>query len=281
MATDLPIIRNVTFGSDVEFFVAQAKGKQIVSAEGYIPGTKKDPARFGTGGFATQLDNVLAEGNIPPAEDVYVLGHHMETLRRHLNELLKPHKLITVGLAAAHIPEKFLQTENAKHFGCDPSYNCWTLAEEKVTPTDPTLRSAGFHIHVGYDKPQEEINIAIARVLDACLGLAAVVSEPKSERRTVGYGKSGNFRHQPHGVEYRTLSSWFADRPNRIHWVFNSAKFTIDSVFYYSRMMKAVKLVTSAGDDIQEAINTDNAVKARKLLTKMPFNPLNHWGPTY
>jgi hypothetical protein len=115
------MINNITLGSDVEFFVGDIKApKKISTAEGLIPGTKKSPAPFGVKGFATQLDNVLAEGNIPPSNNAYDFAANMITLRRHLDASLKSHGKCTVAIPAAKIPEEFLQTENAKTFGCDP-----------------------------------------------------------------------------------------------------------------------------------------------------------------
>lgn len=265
-------IKNITLGSDVEFFVADEKGS-IASAEGIVPGTKREPFKFksaifpGLDGFATQLDNVLAEGNIPPAISTEAFVSYMEELRAHLSGVVAKKKLKLVAQADAKVPEKYLQTENAKAFGCDSSFNCWTLAEEPVTPTQPTLRTAGFHIHVGYTNPSRELNIAIARAFDVSLGLGAVVFEPKNERKALGYGKAGNFRHQPHGVEYRVLSSWWAQDKAHIRWAAQYAVQTLRALNGHDgqSITSIMREMTKMAVPIQDAINTQNIAQASEL----------------
>jgi hypothetical protein len=258
-------LKNVLIGSDVEFFAGASNGK-IASAEGFIPGTKKEPFRFNPKipGFATQLDNILAEGNIPPCKSVYEFATNMEILRAHIDQVLGKHKLHSIAQADADVPEKYLQTENAKEFGCDTSYNCWTLEPEPVTPTQPTLRTAGFHIHIGYDNPSKELNIALARALDISLGLSTVGYEPASKRRELGYGRAGNFRHQPHGVEYRVLSSWWARDSSHISWVAIHALETTRR-FNMGTVIPMIRGISLLGNDVQGAINTNDTKLARDV----------------
>ncbi len=252
-------LKNILIGSDVEFFAADSNGK-IASAEGFIPGTKKEPFRFNPNipGFATQLDNILAEGNIPPARDTTTFCNNMASLRAHIDQVLGKHKLKSIAQADANVDKKYLQTENAKEFGCDISYNCWTLEPEPVTPTQPTLRTAGFHIHIGYDNPSKELNIALARALDISLGLSTVGYEPASKRRELGYGRAGNFRHQPHGVEYRVLSSWWARDDRHIRWVASHALETTKR-FNMGSTIPMIKGISQLGADVQKAINENDA----------------------
>ena len=267
------LINDFTLGSDVEFFVAHRSNGSIASAEGFIPGTKKEPFRFDKNqGFGTQLDNVLAEGNIPPTRDARIFSASITKLRTHLDNVLREHELKIVERADAIIPEKYLQTENAQSFGCDPSYNAWTLKEERINMdiAKTGLRSAGFHIHIGYENPSEEINIAIIRVLDATLGLQCAMVEPRSQRREVGYGLAGSFRHQPHGVEYRTPSSWMA-QGRFPHWVaaYTSQVISVNLGTHsggMKRVISRMKVLTEMGDKIQEAINTQSAAKAESAL---------------
>lgn len=265
------LVDNMKIGADIEWFVADKTGK-IVSAEGYIQGTKAAPFKFDPKEpfFATQLDNVLAEGNIPPAANDVSFRTSVKTLQEYIDGVLKPHGLYTVARAAARLEEKYLQTENAKTFGCDPSLNCWTLKEEEIKPTDPLLRSAGFHIHVGYDNPNEEVNIAIARLLDCTLGVASVLIEPPNERRKVGYGRSGSMRHQPHGCEYRSLSSYYADskNPNRLYYLHQAVYSIVQRALGQNRekiAMTLMETISKKADEVQEAINTSDRAAAWRL----------------
>lgn len=267
----MQLVRNFQFGSDVEFFVSDNKGN-IASAEGFIPGTKKEPKLFVTGNkyFATQLDNVLAEGNIPPTADVEEFVAHMMQLRKHIDDTLVPHGLVTVAQAAAQVPSEFLQTENAKTFGCDESYNCWTQLVEEVTPgNDPNLRTAGFHIHIGYDDPSPEVNIAIARALDLSVGVSSVLYEPPNDRRRLGYGRAGNFRHQPHGVEYRMLSSWWASADQNIRWVLDTIDKNVMPMLNHKDSIKYIGAMKAFAVEAQDVINNWDKAAATKLIARM------------
>ena len=261
------MIKNPTIGSDVEYFLA--KGSEIVSAEGIIKGTKYEPFRWHPANpfFATSLDNVLAEGNIPPAKTEDEFESYLYTLRQYMDSHL-PQGLKTVALASARLDPKYLQTENAQLFGCDPSLNAWTL--EEIHPAcipGETLRSAGFHIHVGYLDPNEEDNINLARMMDLFLGVPSVLIEPPSERKELGYGVAGNFRHQHHGVEYRYLSSWFAGESRLIKWAFKN---TLRAVEVYNNggfpsIMR--------GTYIPDVINSGDKTTAQNMVSsyKIPL----------
>lgn len=123
------------------------------------------------------------------------------------------------------------------------------------------MRSAGFHIHVGYGNPSVETNILLGKACDLFLGLPAVLIEPKNERKAVGYGGAGNIRHQPHGGEYRTLSSYFSSNQKLIEWCFNQTKKAIDFV-----NEGKVSLIENRGDEIQNIINTEDKEGAEKLI---------------
>jgi len=225
------LITNPTIGSDVEFFVEDKEG-MIVSAEGLIPGTKQEPFRFDPHNpfFATQLDNVLAEGNIPPAKSAAEFIASLTALRKHMDTVLGAKGLHTKASGAEVLQSRFLETENAQTLGCSPSFDAWSMKEVSPPPelAKKPFRSAGFHVHVGYREPNKGINVLIARAMDLYLGLPAVLIEPNAEmRRNAGFGFPGNMRHQPHGVEYRTLSSFFARDERLIKWVYDNTMATI------------------------------------------------------
>lgn len=260
----LPVqIKNPSIGSDVEFFLLDKEQGEIVSAEPYIKGTKQEPFRFDPNNtyFAVQLDNVLAEGNIPPATTMVDFVRYLTRLRDWIDSNI-PKSLTTLACPAFELEEKYLQTETAKMFGCDPSLNCWT--GEIIAPkpkSESRLRSAGFHIHVGYESPSEDRNIKLARAMDLFLGVPSVLLEPKNQRKQVGYGLAGNMRHQPHGVEYRTLSSFFASDKKLMAWVYKNTQTAINSINegYEGEINKLGKI-------IQGIINTENKAEAKNLI---------------
>ena len=76
------MITNITVGSDPEFFIIQKyeDAEFPIPAYEIIPGTKSDPIDFGNG-FKVLIDNVLVEGNIPPANTREEFVNNMRMLK--------------------------------------------------------------------------------------------------------------------------------------------------------------------------------------------------------
>lgn len=255
-------ISNYLLGSDVEYFVQKEDDQEIVSAEGLIKGTKSEPFKFDDNNsfYATSLDNVMAEGNIPPASTPGDYWKSLEKLRNYIDSTL-PKGMKTVAIPSARLDFKHLQTENAQVFGCDPSMNCWTDEEVIPEPSGDNLRSAGFHIHVGYENPSSEKNKKIAKAMDLFLGIPSILMEPKNERKAVGYGQAGNYRNQKHGMEYRSLSSYFASNEKLVKWCFNNTEKAIKFV-----NEGKVESIEHVGEIIQRIINQEDKEAAKHFV---------------
>jgi len=261
-------INNLTLGSDIEYFLRDKKTKEVVSAEGIIRGTKDEPFKFVAGNkfFATSLDNVSAEGNIPPVKTAYEFYKNVAKLINYINATI-PANLEAIAMPSARLDEKYLQTDNAKHFGCDPSWNCWTLEEIRPQPTGDNLRACGYHIHMGYDNPSEEANYALIKACDLFLGVPSILIEPENERKQVGYGCAGNMRHTQWGAEYRTLSSFFSSNKRLITWTFKNTKKAVDFV-----NNNRINEIEGLGDIIQQTINNSNRELAENLIKDFQIN---------
>lgn len=257
-------VGNYLIGSDVEFFLRNKETKEVVSAEGIIQGTKKEPYKFDKENafYATSLDNVMAEGNIPPAKTAKEFYLAVKKLRDYIDSVI-PGELETVAQPAARLDFEHLMTENAQIFGCDPSNNCWTGEEVRPQPSGDNLRSAGFHIHVGYDNPNEETNVLLARAMDLFIGVPSILMEPENERKQVGYGCAGNYRNQKHGMEYRTTSSHFASEEKLIEWCFRNTELAIDFV-----NKGLTEEINELGDAIQTTINSEDKELAARFVKR-------------
>lgn len=264
MSVKKTIIGDYLIGSDVEFFLREKGTQNIVSAEGLIQGTKKDPFKFDKDNdfFATSLDNVMAEGNIPPAKTPAEFYAYVERLRKHIDSVIPQH-LETVAMPSARLDFEWLMTENAQIFGCDPSLNCWTDEQVIPQPSGDNLRSAGFHLHVGYEEPSKKTNRLIARAMDLFVGVPGILMEPENERRKVGYGCAGNYRNQKHGMEYRSPSSYFASEQKLIEWCFRNTERAIAFV-----ESGEVNEIANLGDTIQETINSENKEMAEIMVKR-------------
>lgn len=259
------IVKDWTIGADIECFLMEKDTQRIVSAEPYIPGTKHKPFNFDVSNkyFATSLDNVLAEYCIPPVKDkVNFVGN----INRSLDYIRKiiPAALCIASLPSAILDRVFLNTDNAKTFGCEPDFNAW-LRQENPRPIadNDQLRSSGMHIHVGHSTGEDfEVAEKMVKAMDLFLGVPATLIEPDNERRKL-YGKAGAFRIKEYGFEYRVLSGFFASTDELKSWVFDN---TIKAIDFVNE--GGSDEIDSVGDIIQQSINTNNKVLASNLINQ-------------
>ena len=204
-------------GADPEFFV-ERDGK-IVPVFGLLGGSKSKPRTVRDG--ALQEDNVLAEINIKPAATAMDFIRNIGIVRQQLDEVLNPyHSLV----ASTHFFEEDILLNNPQSFafGCEPDLNCWTQQPNIKPSPVTTMRSAGGHVHIGYDNPTPEKSFAIAAMCDIFMGIPSVMLDEDRQRRSL-YGKAGACRIKPYGVEYRALSNFWLGSPMLMYWVFNTA----------------------------------------------------------
>lgn len=223
-------ISNALVGSDIEVFVKNTVTGKIISAEGLIGGTKKEPLKLDRRGCALQEDNVMAEFNVNATnnpQDMYEdIVYVLNTLTSRLPEGFD----IEIA-ASAIIPEEFLQTPQAQEIGCDPDFNAW-MGCANIPPAIESLnglRTCGGHIHIGYDNPTKTTSIALIKALDLFLTLPSILKDTDSRRREV-YGKAGAYRIKPYGVELRTLSNFWIKDLESVKFVFNAVAKAINFV---------------------------------------------------
>lgn len=204
---------NATLGSDPEFFISDKAGR-LKSIIGLLGGTKEEPKWLDDfGGFKVQEDNVAAEYNIPASFTREQFIQHIEWPQKVIAKMIGADKYDIVNLASASFPKEELNHPKAQEFGCDPDFNAWKNGQENKKPAckDKTFRTAGGHVHIGIKDKSPWNILRIIRNMDKFLGVWSVVADTDDKRRQL-YGKSGSFRPQPHGTEYRTLSNF---------WIFN------------------------------------------------------------
>lgn len=254
-------IKNLLIGADIELFLANKKTKEFVSAEGLIQGTKYEPFFFVPGDkfFATSLDNVLAEFSIPPAKSRLEFLNYTKKAVDYINGAI-PKELCTVAFPAANFDHKYLMTEQALTFGCEPDFNAYTGMENSSPHSeDNTLRSAGGHIHFGYDNSEQETNMEIIKAADLFIGVPSVIQEPENKRKEL-YGKAGAFRHKSYGVEYRTISNYYLKDKKSTLWVYDAAKAAIKF------LNDGNYIEDTFGKIVQDTINTGNKENALALI---------------
>lgn len=242
----------IMVGADPEVFM-QENGR-IISAIGRVPGTKTAPYPVPLG--AVQVDNVLAEFNINPAAS-------REEFVRNIKEVLA--SLRGMGDIVVQASHEFSDEELAAFpkeafvFGCDPDYCCYT-GDENPKPKGPKgLRTAGGHIHVGYDVASGPESYQVVAAMDIVLGLPSVFMDTDNRRRIL-YGKAGAFRPKPYGVEYRTLSNFWLGSDELISWAYRS---TVEA---FNRTPELFEKIKPVYQDVQRAINEGDVKLAKHLM---------------
>lgn len=265
--------------ADVEVFVKNRVTAEIVSAEGLIDGSKDDPYIFDKTNkyFATTLDNVLAEFCIPPASNKEEFYNYLRKSLSYVNKRIGKRYCAAI-FPAFVLNDQWLQTDQAKVFGCEPDYNAYT-GEENPRPEaeNPNLRSAGGHIHLGYQNPlyayiaalykgQNKIQYvgdpercSLIKALDLHLGVPSVIQEPDNMRKKL-YGKAGAFRPKEYGVEYRTISNYYLATRKLTYWVYDAVQAAVDWVNAGNTVDDGL------GNAIQYVINTNHKAAAKQMI---------------
>ena len=139
---------NITLGADPECFIVNKETGKVVSSIGIIPGEKGDPWRSDDmpEGYGIEIDNILAEFNIPPAKTKEEFVMSLEYMKQYLISYVKkvnPH--YTIKCSASELVDwDQLQSDEAKLFGCSVDYNIYTgMPNEKPKGETTNLRSAG------------------------------------------------------------------------------------------------------------------------------------------
>lgn len=227
------IYSNIKIGADPELFLVDNTGK-FTSAIGLIGGSKEKPLPIDGEGNAIQEDNVSVEFNIPPCTTKEQFTGNINKVLSHIEDLMEAKGLNLAIIPAASFDWDQLQNPKAIEFGCEPDFNAWSGEKNPVPHSDDlTLRSCGGHIHVGYDKPNQQSQMKLIRAMDVFLGVPSINFDKGDKRREL-YGKPGAFRPKKYGAEYRTLSNFWIASKELQEWA-------------YDQTMKAISFLNAGG----------------------------------
>jgi len=258
-------VTNITLGADPECFVVNEKTGKVVSSIGIIPGVKGRPWRSKEmpEGYGLEIDNILAEFNIPPAHIKEEFVGSIEYMKTFISNFVKGiNPDLGIKCAASElVDEDQLQSDEARLFGCSVDYNIYTGdANPKPKGETTNLRSAGFHVHCGYDNPDLDVSLDLLQYFDVYLGLPSVIIDTDQRRRTL-YGKAGCFRLTGYGFEYRVLSSALMATPELTGFVFDQCQKAIKA---YNDC--AIEFTPELKRKIQETINSGDSAAAEQLV---------------
>jgi hypothetical protein len=252
-------MENIKIGADPELFLE--RDGEIISAEGMIGGTKDIPKAISKAGHAIQEDNVMVEFNIPPSETREDFIFNINFVKSYLDTLAEMKGCKLNFSASAELDPKYLATDQAQHFGCEPDFNVYLRGENTPPCGTGELRSCGGHIHIGYDNPSEEQTIRIAYAMDMVLGLESLALDKDDKRRSM-YGKAGSFRFKDYGLEYRTLSNFWIQNDELIGWAYDK---TLEALALVESG-KIDELIEEYGTVVEAAINKNDKQLALHIL---------------
>jgi len=209
-------------GSDPEVFVFNTKTNQIENAEMYIQGTKEIPFVINEN-VSIMVDGVTLEFTTKPAtcKNSFIEAVSESLFFARL-ELPEEHQLKFI--TSSKLDDRFL-SDNSRIVGCDPDMNIYKGCNNEK-PVIEDVFFAGGHIHIGEELESFQIQ-AVIKTLDKEL-LPYVNSLEKTfkdsfelgMRKKVQYGKKGNFRTKPYGIEYRSVSNRWLQNESTIENVF-------------------------------------------------------------
>ena len=148
---------------------------------------------------------------------------------------------------------------------CDPDFNVYTLNQNPAPNAATNLRTAGGHIHVGYENPGWEMSVKIIQAMDLFLAIPSLILDTDTQRRKM-YGKAGAFREKEYGCEYRTLSNFWIKSEESVKWAFNQTMRAVDFAFNEDYLDDETQM------NLQLAINNQDLDLACKIAKK--FNIL-------
>lgn len=219
-------------GSDPEFLIVKKSDKTAVSSIGLIEGEKKRPQDVGNG-YAVLKDNVLVEGNIPPAASREEFISNMKTLKNTIKSMLNDDLTLACEDSASY-SDKDLANPEANVFGCASYENAWSsegdIRAEKITSN---VRTVGTHVHISYEPTgkyrRRLLDALITKAFDICVTFPARLVH-NDEFRSKHYGALGSFRTQPYGgVECRSLGGhWSKDK--YLGWIYDNTMIALKLV---------------------------------------------------
>lgn len=114
-------ITNIKVGSDPELFIINSINNKVVSSIGIIPGEKGNAYRAPDmpKGYGLQIDNILAEFNIPATNKKEKFIASIEYMKDYIRDFVKKVNpdLDIQCIASREVDEDQLQSPEAKLFG--------------------------------------------------------------------------------------------------------------------------------------------------------------------
>lgn len=225
----------LTVGSDPEVVLMNRQGQPISAPNvlKYGPGEieiRHNKTRFGN--FYPDNANLEFSPNHGETKEEFV--GNIRGLLTIAHNVIGPEYTMH-AIPSLEFPVKELEHPICAKFGCDPSYDSFEVKVNTVPKgaVKRQLRSAGGHIHLGngggHDYLQDfKSQLETVNTFELIAGIPSLLLDNTKEamQRRVLYGKAGDHRLKPYGVECRSLSNFWIAAPELTGYVYDLAQIT-------------------------------------------------------
>ena len=260
------VLSGVTYGSDPELFLCERETGKPISAIPVLKGHDKHAPIELKNGVRVYWDNVLVEAAFPPVKTKAAFIGQFREAFQGMQDVLG--KKFAIKPQASHLFQREeLKDQEAWDIGCSPNYDAYKAAQNDMSEgfTDG-LRTGSCHIHLGHKAlTKYQTRLDAVKLLDVFVGCASVIfdQDASSQARRKYYGKAGEHRPTPYGLEFRVLSPFVLRSPETVDLVFDLVNYTLLHVLggHAQDILARVD-----AKDVKKAINTCNRKLAAKIL---------------
>lgn len=242
-----------TIGTDPEFFIVHTDSGEPYSPIAFTTGTKNKPEELGNG-YALMMDNLTLEGNVPPAKSKKEFIDNFNHLKKLIYRVIADFHCQIYSVGELEFADTLSNSKQGQEYGCSSVNYAWQdifdiisgdiLSIPKSSPNfrNSNIRTAGFHIHIGYTIkkgwfPKSAYDNIIAKLFDLFVTIPSNIIHTEPYRLSK-FGYPGNYRNKDYGVECRTLSSYFTQE-KYLPWVYEQ----VEKLFQYLNILDEEQLI--------------------------------------
>lgn len=235
----------IKIGCDPELFIKE--DDRVISFHGKINGKVKEPVKFGYGQVLE--DGCALEFNLPPALSCEEFDRGIEEMLRDIKS-----KWDYTTKSYHEFSNEEIDSPLCWESGCSSSINAINGLKIPSVRYYDGFRACGGHVHLGWDNPNKAARQRVGIMCDYYLGLPSILMDKEGLARRKVYGKAGDIRYKPYGIEYRSLSNFWIFESKHREWVYSQAVKAVNTGLDEDAFMILVEMVDPR--TVQEAINT-------------------------
>ena len=222
-------VHSLRLGTDPEVFLSKETGRirkriAIIGSEMVVPTEGMNCISSGSTCGKVVRDGVQVELHPTATTCRQSMGYYIKNCLAHLNAEVAKHKGLKIDfrqVVTLSRGDLMKLQPDSRELGCMPSLNIYGKEHIILDGEKYLTRSAAGHIHMGsqaFNGPAQFGDrldpVRAVRIMDVLVGNQSVLMDrdPLAAERRKAYGRAGEYRLPPHGLEYRTLSNfWLRD----------------------------------------------------------------------